>query len=156
MIWKKIEMELFDKILKVKKSRVPGAGKGLFTTRFIPSGSKITEYKGKIKTWGEVKKEDGENNYIFYVNRNHVIDAKPRKKALARYANDARGISKVKGIRNNSIYSTEGLKVYIEAIRDIPPGEEILVGYGKEYWEVMQENKRVDKRNGKSKKRKAN
>ncbi len=145
-------MELFDKILKVKKSGVPGAGKGLFTTGFIPSGSKITEYKGKIKTWKEIKKEDGENNYILYVNRNHVIDAKPKKKALARYANDARGVTKVKGIKNNSIYSTEGLKVFIEAIRDIPPGEEILVGYGKEYWETMQENKRVDKRAGNTRK----
>lgn len=139
-------MALFDKILRVKKSGVPGAGKGLFTTGFIPRGSKITEYKGKIKTWKEIKKEDGDNNYIFFVNRNHVIDARPKKKALARYANDARGMTRVKGVRNNSIYSTDGVKVYIEAIRDIPPGEEILVGYGKEYWDVTRENKRIDKK----------
>ncbi len=139
-------MALYDKVLKVRKSRVPGAGKGLFTTGFIPRGSKITEYKGKIKTWKEVKDDEAENNYIFYVNRNHVIDAKPRKKALARYANDARGITRVKGVKNNSIYATEGLKVYIEAIRDIPPGEEILVAYGKEYWDVARENRRIDKK----------
>jgi SET domain-containing protein len=147
-------MALLDKILKVKKSGLPGAGKGLFTTGFIPEGTRITEYKGKIKTWKEAKKEDGENNYIFYLNRNHVIDAKPRKKSLARYANDARGVTRVKGVKNNSIYSTEGLKVYIEAIRDIPPGEEILVDYGKEYWEVTRENKRLDKKEKETKRRK--
>jgi uncharacterized protein len=139
-------MALFDKVLKVRKSKVPGAGKGLFTTSFIPRGSKITEYKGKVKTWKEVKDDEGENNYIFYVNRNHVIDAKPSKKALARYANDARGFTRVKGMRNNSIYATKGLKVYIEAVRDIPPGEEILVAYGKEYWDVARENRRIDKK----------
>jgi len=147
-------MALLEKILKVKKSGLPGAGKGLFTTGFIPEGSRITEYKGKIKSWKEAKNEGGANNYYLYVNRNHVIDAKPRKKALARYANDASGATRVKGVRNNSIYATDGLKVYIEAARDIPPGEEILVGYGKEYWDAIRENMRLDKKAKKSNRRK--
>jgi len=31
-------------------------------------------------------------------------------------------------------------KVYIEAFRNIEPGSEILVSYGKEYWDVVREN----------------
>ena len=147
-------MALLEKILKVKKSVLPGAGKGLFTTGFIPEGSRITEYKGKIKSWKEAKKDEGTNNYILYVNRNHVIDARPTKKAFARYANDASGVTRIKGVRNNSIYATDGLKVYIEAARDIPPGEEILVGYGKEYWDAIRENMRIDQKDKKSKRRK--
>lgn len=129
------------KQLAVKRSRLPGAGKGLFTKTFIPKGMMIAEYKGRISTWKELKYRP-ENAYLFYVNRNYVINALPYKKALARYANDAKGLKRIKGIRNNSEYVTEKLKVYIKAARDIQPGEEILVGYGKEYWDIIKENSR--------------
>ena len=130
------------KQLWVKRSRLPGAGKGLFTKTFIPKGTLITEYRGRIDTWKAFKQRP-DNAYLFYVNRNYVIDAAPYKKALARYANDARGMVRQKGIRNNSEYITRGLKVYIKATRDIEPGEEILVGYGKEYWDTMRANARA-------------
>jgi SET domain-containing protein len=64
----------------------------------------------------------------------------PDKKALARFANDARGLAKIKGIKNNSKYVMEKKRVFIEAIRDIQAGEEILVPYGKEYWDVIKQN----------------
>ena len=129
------------KALRVKRSKLPGAGQGLFTDNFIPKGTKIVEYKGRISAWKELKNVT-DNGYLFYVNRNHVLDALPYKKALARYANDAKGMVRIKGITNNCQYITEGLKVYISAMRDIPAGEEILVGYGKEYWDIIRENKR--------------
>jgi SET domain-containing protein len=132
-------MELPEKHLFVKKSTIPNAGKGLFTRKMIPKGSRIVEYKGKITTWKEVK-EDDHNPYIFFINRNHVINAMDDKKALARYANDARGLVKIKGITNNCEYVVEKKKAYIEAKKDIPAGAEILVGYGKEYWDVIREN----------------
>ena len=133
-------MALLEKQLYVKKSGLPNAGKGLFTKKFIPKGTRIVEYKGRISTWKEVKDEDGKNGYIFFVTRNHVIDALPHKKALARYANDARGLTRVKGILNNSDYITDGLTPYIESKKDIPAGAEILVDYGKDYWKVIREN----------------
>src|SRR4051812_18059538 len=102
-------MALLEKQLFVKKSTIPNSGKGLFTKKFIPKGTRIVEYKGKISTWKDVKDEDGRNGYIFYVNRNHVINALPTTKPLARYANDARGLVKIKGIINNSDYVTDGL-----------------------------------------------
>jgi SET domain-containing protein len=37
-------------------------------------------------------------------------------------------------------------KVFIEAIKDIPAGSEILVSYGKEYWDVMKENAKFEKK----------
>jgi SET domain-containing protein len=83
-------MALLEKQLYVKRSTIPDSGKGLFTRKFIPKGTRIVEYKGKITKWKDVVDEDGKNGYIFYVNRNHVINALPTKKAFARYANDAR------------------------------------------------------------------
>jgi uncharacterized protein len=133
-------MALLEKQLFVKRSTIPESGKGLFTKKFIPKGTRIVEYKGRISRWKDVKDEDGKNGYIFYVNRNHVIDGKPYKKALARYANDARGLVKIKGVSNNSDYIIDGKKAYIESKKDIPAGAEILVDYGKDYWKVIRDN----------------
>lgn len=133
-------MALLSKQLFIKKSTIPNAGKGLFTKKAISKGTRIIEYTGKRSTWSEVKDEDGKNGYIFYINRNNVIDAKRNKKALARYANDARGIVKIKGLLNNADYVVDGLKAYIESKKDIPAGGEILVDYGKDYWRVIREN----------------
>ena len=136
-------MALLEKHLVVKKSTIPNSGKGLFTKVFIPKGTQIVEYKGKISSWKDVKDEDGKNGYIFYVTRNHVINALPVKSALARHANDARGIVRVKGVTNNCDYITYGKKAYIESKKDIPVGSEILVDYGTDYWKVIRENIRL-------------
>ena len=144
-------MALLEKHLVVKKSTLPNSGKGLFTKIFIPKGTRIVEYKGRKTTWKEMKMAH-DNGYIYSINNNHVIDAKPYTKALARYANDAKGISRVKGITNNCNYVNEKYKAYIESIKDIPAGAEILVNYGKEYWDVVRENIKVDKATAKKKK----
>ena len=134
-------MALLEKQLVVKRSTIPGSGKGLFTKKIIPKGSRIIEYKGRITTWKEVKHNNGANGYIYYVTRKHVIDSHTYKKALARYANDARGMKKIKGIANNAIYVQDNkLRVFIEASKDIPANSEILVSYGKEYWEAIRHN----------------
>lgn len=133
-------MALLEHQLVVKRSTLKGAGKGLFTTLDIPRGKKIVEYKGRVTTWRDVDSREGMNGYIYYVNRNHVIDAQPAKGAMARYANDARGIVRSAGINNNCTYIIEGHKVFIQSLRNIPAGSEILVGYGKEYWDIIREN----------------
>jgi SET domain-containing protein len=133
-------MPLLEKQLIVKRSTLKGAGKGLFTKKDIPRGKKIVEYKGKITKWKEVNALEGFNAYIYYINRNHVIDAARSERALARYANDAKGVVRTIGLRNNCTYRIEGLRVFIYSLRDIPAGSELLVGYGKEYWDILREN----------------
>jgi uncharacterized protein len=136
-------MAISPKFLVVKTSTIPGSGKGLFTKKLIPAGTRIAEYKGRVSAWKDAKHEDGDNAYIYYVTRNHVIDAKADKKSLARYANDAKGLTKVKGINNNCEYVEEGVRVFIHAKKDIPAGSEILVPYGPEYWQVIKYNKNL-------------
>src|SRR3954470_15628228 len=101
-------MALLEKQLFVKNSTIPNSGKGLFTKKFIPKGTRIVEYKGKISKWKDVKDEDGKNVYIFYINRNHVINGQYTLKALARYANDTKGIVKIKGLTNNCDFIVDG------------------------------------------------
>lgn len=158
-------MALLEKYLYVKKSGLPNSGKGLFTKVFIPKGTRIVEYKGKRTVWKDVKDDDGKNGYIFYINSKCVIDALPTVNALGRYANDAKGYSRVKGITNNSEYVVEGKRCFIDATKDIPAGSEIFVGYGAEYWKTMRDNLKLDvaekktkakkKKKGKKSKKKA-
>ncbi|RYD81326.1 MAG: SET domain-containing protein [Sphingobacteriales bacterium] len=133
-------MKVDKKNLFVKESTIPSSGNGLFTKVFIPKGTYIIEYTGKVTTWKEADHEDGKNGYIYFLNRNHVINASKHKAALARYANDARGLSKVKGVLNNSVYEEEKKKVFIKAVKNIEPGQEIFVAYGKDYWDTIKEN----------------
>ncbi|HEX2605814.1 MAG TPA: SET domain-containing protein [Flavisolibacter sp.] len=148
-------MALLEKHLIVKESTIPGSGKGLFTKVLIPKGTRIVEYKGRITKWKEVEK-DSDNGYIYSVNDNHVIDARRTTKALARYANDASGLTRVKGLNNNCTYVNDGLRVYIESKKDIPAGSEIFVAYGKEYWDVIRANIRIEKAEERKREKKQN
>ena len=135
-------MAFLEKQLEIKDSNIPGSGKGLFTKEFIPKGTRITEYTGRIRTWKEVENDDT-NYYIFYVTRNRIIDAQRRKKSLARYINDAKGLQKIKGLHNNVEFVRDRGKVFVEATRNIPAGAELFVSYGKEYWQVIRKNIKI-------------
>ena len=142
-------MAYLEKYLYLKKSGLAGSGYGLFTKINIKKGTRIVEYKGRIQPWKEVKDEDGYNPYLFKVNSRIAINAMPFKKTFGRYANDARGFVKIKGLRNNSEYEVVGKKVYIDAIRNIKRYEEILVEYGGNFWSLMKKirkEKRVSKK----------
>ncbi len=135
-------MPLLEKHLVVKKSTIPGAGKGLFTKTSISKGTLIVEYKGKVSTWKNVDHKGGLNAYIYYVNRNHVIDSSENKN-LARYANDAKGSQTSQRLTNNCKFvKDDKLRVYIESMKNIEANSEILVGYGKEYWDTINENRK--------------
>ncbi len=139
-------MALLEKQIQVKESSIPNSGKGLFTKLDIPKGTRIIEYKGRITSWKEADIDEGRNAYLFRVKSYHTIDARPTLKNLARYANDAKGFQKIKGLRNNCVYVIDGLQVFIESVKDIAAGEEIFVDYGKEYWDVMLKNKKIDEK----------
>ena len=138
-------MTLKPQYLEVKTSQLPGAGLGLFTKVFIPSGSLVVEYKGVVTTWEAVKNEI-DNDYIYYISSRHVINARPTPKAHARYANDAKGITRVEGLNNNCTFKKLDGRVFIKARMDILPGSEIFVSYGKQYWDTARNNEEIAKR----------
>jgi uncharacterized protein len=132
-------MALLERHLYIKKSLIPNAGKGVFTKVAIPKGTRIVEYKGKLENWKEVRhqEEDGSNLYLLRVSARKAINAKYHKSAFARYANDARGTTKVKGLTNNCELVSDGNRCFIESLRNVNRFDEILIGYGKEYWVLM-------------------
>lgn len=131
-------------MLYVEKSKIPKSGKGLFTTHDIKKGEVVCEYEGEKLTWKEClarnNAQKGKGGYYFYINSKNCVDAQYTLWALARYANDAAGFSRLPGVRNNSKYEVIKGKPYIVATRTIKAGSEILVSYGKEYWEAIAED----------------
>ncbi len=143
--------------LLVKKSKLPGAGKGLYTTKPYKKDDKVIEYRGEIIGWTEYNKRvaRNEDGYLFYFNRNKCVDAFNTPQYKARFANDAAGMVRIKGIRNNSHYEIHDDKCYIVAARDIKAREEIFCDYTKDYWKCVRYNIRLKKKQEKSKKAKA-
>lgn len=131
--------------LEVKESSIPNCGKGLFTKTAIKRGEKVVEYTGEIITWKECQKrneamEDGFGAYYFYVSDRKCIDAQHVPESLARYANDAAGFTRIPGIRNNCRFEVIRSRAYIITSRNLKPGEEIFVAYGKDYWNALRSN----------------
>jgi len=93
------------------------------------------------------KMADDRNGYVFYFNSKYCLDAWKSKKSIAQFANDAKGLTRVDGIKNNSEYITEKKRCFIETIKDVPAGGEILVGYGAEYWQVIRYNVKLEQKN---------
>ena len=54
------------KYLHIKRSKLPGAGKGLFTRQPIKKGTVIIEYTGALTTWKKIENSDTFNGYVFY------------------------------------------------------------------------------------------
>lgn len=134
--------------LIVKTSQLPNSGKGLFTTTPIKKGTKIIEYLGEIIDWKEYVKRVArdEDGYLFFINKKYCIDAYPTPQHKARYANDAAGLTRVKGLTNNSSYEIFDKQCFIVAKRDINSGEEIFVSYSKEYWDCIRYNIKLKKK----------
>jgi len=140
-------MAIKKKDLYVKKSTIPDAGNGLFTKVAIEKGERIAEYKGKVLTWKQVGEiPEDQNGYIFYFNKNHVINAWNNKKSLAHFANDAKGLVKIKSIKNNSEFTIEGERCFLDAIRNIEADSEIFVDYGREYWQAIRYNIKLEEK----------
>lgn len=131
-------------MLYLRKSKLPKAGKGLFSNQKFTRGDIVCEYEGEILPWSECleRAEQGYEGYVFFITRNYCIDAYFTPEAIGRYANDARGISRVEGLRNNAQYEIKTRKgekkVYIVATRTINPGDEVLVDYGDDYWKNLE------------------
>ena len=131
----------------VKKSILPGAGKGLFTKKDIKKGERVVEYLGEIVTEAELDRRAEKDiyGYAFYISKKKCIDAYFTPKELARYANDAKGLTKIKGINNNCCYVVYKNSGWIKAEKNIKAGEEIFVAYGAEYWKDIRDNIKLDK-----------
>jgi SET domain-containing protein len=100
-------------------------GFGLFATRPIKKRARLMEYKGPILDYEDARKTEARGNrYLFEVSKHRTIDGTARSN-IARYANHS--------CNPNSESVIWRGRVFIKALRNIKPGEEIVYDYGTDY-----------------------
>jgi len=117
--------------LKLAKSNIRGANKGLFTTKDIKPNQRIVEYTGEIKT-----DPDTRGVYVLEVAPNKFIDARSTQSKIGRYANHCKAINtrnkECKG--NNAHFGVYRGQAWLKAKKRIPAGAEIFASYGRSYF----------------------
>src|SRR6202000_3393678 len=103
-------------------------GLGLFATRRIKKGTRIIRYFGPLLD-SKKKEDDIENKYLFELGNRWTIDGSVRKN-VARYINHACKPNAESDVRPRK------RKVFIRAIKNIEPGEEINYDYGTDYFKA--------------------
>src|SRR5437868_12827999 len=104
-------------------------GLGLFATKPIKKGTKIVRYFGPLLDSRKKKDDAIENKYLFELNGRWTIDGSVREN-IARYINHACKPNAESDVRPRK------RRVYIRAIKNIEPGEEINYDYGTDYFKA--------------------
>ncbi len=115
-----------NKPYRVGRSRT---GLGLFATKPIKKGTKIIRYFGPLLDSKKKKDDAIENKYLFELNDRWTIDGSVRKN-VARYINHACKPNAESDVKPRK------RKVFIRAIKNIEPGEEINYDYGTDYFKA--------------------
>jgi uncharacterized protein len=116
--------------IQVRRSRVHG--KGVFALRRIAAGERVIEYKGQVITWAQALRrhphdpDDPHHTFYFHIDERHVIDAKVGGNA-ARWINHS---CEPNCEADEVLDERGGGRVYIRALRDLHPGEELFYDYG--------------------------
>jgi len=121
------EAQAPNKYFELRQSEIQG--RGAFATRQIRKGTRIIEYTGERISPDEADRRYDDpgmgrhHTFLFSVDKRTVIDA-------AVNGNDARFINH--SCAPNCEAIDERKRIYIEAIRTIAPGEELVYDYGYE------------------------
>lgn len=125
---------MLDKFLKIKKSKIPQAGKGVFTKVDFKKGQRICEMLGeivKVKEYNKRLKDfSTKEGYAVEITSRRYLDTWNHE-CFGKYINDAYKSS----FKNNTVLCIdENEIIYIEALCKIKKGEELFLSYGKDYW----------------------
>ena len=102
-------------------------GKGVFAVRPLAEGETLIEYGGEVITWKEALRRhphdptDPNHTFYFHIDDKHVIDGKQG-------GNSSRWINH--SCKPNCEADEDGGRVFIKALRNIEPGEELFYDYG--------------------------
>lgn len=113
-----------NKPYRIGRSRT---GLGLFATKPIKKGTRIIRYFGPMLDCNKEEDDSIENKYLFQITKRWTIDGSVREN-VARYINHACKPNAESDVRPRK------RKVFIRAIKNIEPGEEINYDYGTDYF----------------------
>jgi uncharacterized protein len=115
-----------NKPYRIGRSRT---GLGLFATKPIRKGSRIIRYFGRLLDSNKKEEDAIENKYLFELTNRWTIDGSNREN-IARYINHSCKPNAESDVRPRK------RKIYIRAIKNIEPGEEINYDYGTDYFKA--------------------
>src|SRR5256714_325917 len=115
-----------NKPYRVGRSRT---GLGLFATKPIKKGTRIARYFGPLLDSKKKKDDAIENKYLFELSNRWTIDGSVREN-VARYINHACKPNAESDVKPRK------RKVFIRAIKNIEPGDEINYDYGTDYFKA--------------------
>ena len=109
-------------------------GNGVFAVAPIAKGERIVEYKGRRRTHDEVDADvsgdpDSGHTFLFTLNEEYVIDAN-YEGGVARWINHSCSPNCEAVLEEADGDDRTKDRVFIEAIRDIKPGQELSYNYG--------------------------
>ena len=110
--------------IQVRRSGVHG--KGVFALRPIAAGTTVIEYKGEVITWKEALRRhphdpsNPDHTFYFHIDDKRVIDGTHQGNA-ARWINHS--------CEPNCEADEVDGRVFVKALRDIAPGEELFFDY---------------------------
>lgn len=121
--------------LRVKKSQIPGAGLGLYTTVRRPAHRMVAPYSGTLHEHNEPGGYGGD--YVVQLNNRppyKFVDANKSTDAAGRFSNMARRKDRF----TNNAHLTADPKTHMAKVvsneRPIAAGREIFTKYGNSYW----------------------
>jgi hypothetical protein len=131
--------------VEIKKSSIKGLDRrapyGVFAKKRLRKGLVVGYYRGRLMGHEEydIKYPDGvEPKYCLEVRPGLFVDAEdPREAGFARFINDHGP-----GGKPNVIFHCSKEEVLVQLLRDVLPGEELFVYYGKDFAWKDQERKR--------------
>lgn len=109
---------------EARRSKIQG--RGVFATRRISRGTRLLEYKGEIISDAEADRrypfdeDERHHTFLFRLESGNVIDAGPRG-SIAKYINHS--------CDPNCEAVEEDEQIFIDALRDIAKGEELVYDY---------------------------
>lgn len=128
-----LPLRLFSMPSKIRVRRSAIHGNGVFAVRPIRKGERILEYRGRRRTHAEVDAGDSGDiesghTFLFTLNEDWVIDANFEGNA-ARWINHSCAPN-CEAVLVEDEADPKKSRVFIEALRDIEPGEELTYDYG--------------------------
>jgi len=125
--------------LRIKESQAVPGTKGLFATQRFAANTNMAQYLGERLTQAQLDRRYGDYTAPYALQHGRegwILDAACRR-SMASMANSARGTRR----RNNARFSVrrDGT-VWIRSTEVIRPGTEILLRYGRDYWQGPQDS----------------
>jgi len=143
--------------VEVKPSQIVNGGNGLFASKSFNKNELITAYEGEEidRATADQLRKEGKDTHIKSISAFHqlVNGFKDPKEAAGKgggsFANTTKGTQfeqNAEIVRKTN--KKTGLdQLYVKALKDIQPGEEVFVDYGKDYWDVERQPETPSKQN---------